>query len=83
MSGSHISRQGRASTGVRVMDLRDADAVVSVAVIPEPRQVLAEAGEELAALPNGNSEAVIEHANGSGAAQESRGAEEQGSEGEL
>jgi len=78
MSGSHISRQGRASTGVRVMDLRDADAVVSVAVIPEARQVLAEAGEELAAaLPNGDAETIVEHANGSGE-QGSRGAGEQG-----
>ena len=66
MSGSYISRQGRGSTGVRVMDLRDADAVVSVAVLPEARQALEEAGEELAALPNGDGEVVIESVNGSG-----------------
>jgi len=58
--------------------LRDADAVVSVAVIPEARQVLAEAGEELAAaLPNGDAETIVVHANGSGE-QGSRGAGEQG-----
>ena len=43
MVAAHISRQGRASQGVRVMDLREGDAVVSVAVIAEARQVLAEA----------------------------------------
>ncbi|HQF72198.1 MAG TPA: DNA gyrase C-terminal beta-propeller domain-containing protein, partial [Promineifilum sp.] len=42
MVASHISQQGRASQGVRVMDLREGDAVVSVAVIPEARQALAE-----------------------------------------
>jgi len=42
MSASHISRQGRASTGVRVMDLRDGDAVASVAVIREARQAIAD-----------------------------------------
>jgi DNA gyrase subunit A len=43
MSASHISRQGRASMGVRVMDLRDGDAVASVAVIRQARQAIAEA----------------------------------------
>ncbi len=57
MSGAHISRQGRATSGVRVMDLREADAVVTVAVIREARQALFEArGDEFAAeapAPNG------------------------------
>ncbi len=42
MAAAYISRQGRASQGVRVMDLREGDAVVSVAVIPEARQALSE-----------------------------------------
>ena len=52
--------------GVRVMDLRDADAVVSVAVLPEARQALADAGEELpVGLANGEVEVVVENSNGS------------------
>jgi len=48
------------------MDLRDADAVVSVAVIAEARQALAEAGEELpVGLANGDVEVVVENSNGS------------------
>lgn len=43
MSAAHISRQGRASQGVRVMDLRDGDLVASVAVINETRQAVTEA----------------------------------------
>lgn len=41
MSGAHISRQGRGAMGVRVMDLRDADTVASVAVIGEARPAVA------------------------------------------
>ncbi|MBW7958457.1 MAG: DNA gyrase subunit A [Anaerolineae bacterium] len=40
MSGAHISQQGRSSQGVRVMDLREGDAVASVAVIRETRQAV-------------------------------------------
>ena len=43
MSGAHISQQGRASQGVRVMDLRDGDTVASVAVIRETRQAVTDA----------------------------------------
>ena len=43
MSGAHISRQGRQSQGVRVMDLRDGDSVASVAVIRETRQAVTDA----------------------------------------
>lgn len=39
LSGDHISRQGRASRGVRVMDLRGDDTVASVAVIRENRLI--------------------------------------------
>ncbi len=47
MPAAHISRQGRASAGVRVMDLREGDAVANVAVIREARLMAAEAGVEL------------------------------------
>ncbi len=43
MSAAHISRQGRSSQGVRVMDLRDGDMVASVAVIRETRQAVTDA----------------------------------------
>ena len=43
MSAAHISRQGRGSQGVRVMDLRDGDMVASVAVIRETRQAVTDA----------------------------------------
>jgi len=62
MSGSHISRQGRASQGVRVMDLRDGDTVASVAVISEARQAVTDAemnggtaGAEAVAVNGANS----------------------------
>ncbi|HRQ13990.1 MAG TPA: DNA gyrase C-terminal beta-propeller domain-containing protein, partial [Promineifilum sp.] len=43
MSAAHISQQGRASQGVRVMDVRDGDTVASVAVIRETRQAVTDA----------------------------------------
>uniref|UniRef100_UPI0035B31CA1 DNA gyrase subunit A n=1 Tax=Promineifilum sp. TaxID=2664178 RepID=UPI0035B31CA1 len=58
MSASHISRQGRASTGVRVMDLRDGDAVASVAVIREARQAIADAPAGSLAEPPTESEII-------------------------
>ena len=59
MPAAHISRQGRASAGVRVMDLREGDAVANVAVIREARLLAAEAGLELdAGAPASEPEAV-------------------------
>jgi hypothetical protein len=46
MSAGHISRQGRASQGVRVMELRDGDSVASVAVIREARTIAVESNGE-------------------------------------
>jgi DNA gyrase subunit A len=43
MSGADISQQGRASQGVRVMDVRGSDSVASVAVIRETRQAVTDA----------------------------------------
>jgi len=74
MVAAHISRQGRASQGVRVMDLREGDAVVSVAAIAEARQVLDEvesaAPATTAAAPADDDlldllESAAGHANGS------------------
>jgi DNA gyrase subunit A len=43
MAAANISRQGRASQGVRVMDVRGDDLVASVAVINETRQAVTDA----------------------------------------
>ena len=51
LSGAHIPRQGRATRGVRVMDLRGDDMVATVAVIRE-RQIAA-AGPPLSGETNG------------------------------
>ncbi len=62
MSGAHISQQGRASQGVRVMDLRDGDTVASVAVIRETRQAVTDAE-----MNGGTAEAVAApESNGTG-----------------
>jgi DNA gyrase subunit A len=40
-----ISRMGRATQGVRIMNLRDGDRLSSVARVTEPQEAVAEAGE--------------------------------------
>ncbi len=42
-SAADISQQGRAASGVRVMDVRDGDTVASVAVVNETRQAVTDA----------------------------------------
>jgi len=47
-----ISQQGRAATGVRVMNVRDDDCVRAIALVVESEEALGEAPEEAGAEPN-------------------------------
>ena len=62
MSAAHISQQGRASQGVRVMDIRDGDTVASVAVIRETRQAVTDA--EMNGAADGSETEIAPSANG-------------------
>jgi len=64
MSAAHISQQGRASQGVRVMDIRDGDTVASVAVIRETRQAVTDA--EMNGAADGSETEIAPSANGVG-----------------
>ena len=61
MSAAHISRQGRGSQGVRVMDLRDGDMVASVAVIRETRQAVTDAEMNDAPSSDGPIVEIVSH----------------------
>ena len=58
MAAANISRQGRASQGVRVMDVRGEDMVASVAVINETRQAVTEAEMNDAPAEGGGAEMI-------------------------
>ena len=72
MAAANISRQGRASQGVRVMDVRGEDTVASVAVINETRQAVTDAEMNdapaeggAAEMVEGAAEAIVPGPNGS------------------